>query len=94
MTKREMRRSVTIAAFQEGKMPTQLQLYRAPEDLDDLPLPEPTVHIRLGDLMPLIAMAQKLNFIWLKDFLDDEVAISDDLHELLLSLRPGHPNAG
>ena len=43
--------------------------------------------------MPLVAMAQKLNFIWLKDFLDDDVRISEDLHEILLTLRAGRPSA-
>ncbi|MGL6074867.1 MAG: hypothetical protein ACRC8S_11960 [Fimbriiglobus sp.] len=75
-------------------MPAQLQIYQAPEAYDsDERLPEASVHVRLGDLLPLVSMAQKLNFIWLKDFLDDEVAITEDLHELLLSLRATRPSA-
>jgi hypothetical protein len=89
-----MTRSVVIEATQEGKMPAQLQIYQAPEAYDcDESLPEASVHVRLGDLLPLVSMAQKLNFIWLKDFLDDEVAITEDLHELLLSLRATRPSA-
>ena len=51
------------------------------------------VRVRLGDLLPLVAMAQKLNFIWLKDFLDDDVRVSEDLHEVLLTLRASRPSA-
>jgi hypothetical protein len=83
-------------------MATQLHIYRAPaderheavetdDDVDTLKMP--SVRVRLGDLLPLVAMAQKLNFIWLKDFLDDDVRISEDLHEVLLTLRAGRPSA-
>ena len=35
-------------------------------------MPDPDVRVRLGDLLPLVAVAQRMNFLWLKDFLDDE----------------------
>lgn len=73
---------------------TQLKVFRPSEDaIDDEFRADPEVHVRLGDLLPLVAMAQKLNFIWLKDFLDDEVAISGDLHEVLQSFRAGRSGA-
>jgi hypothetical protein len=75
-------------------MATQLRLYQEAEDLDVMDQPTPTVHVRLGDLLPLVALAQKMNFTWLKDFLDDEVAITDDLHEVLESFRGSRPRAG
>ena len=59
-------------------------------DLDPLAL-EPDVRVRLGDLLPLVSMAQKMNFIWLKDFLDDEVCVTQDLHEVLQSFRSSRP---
>lgn len=55
--------------------------------------PEPTVRVRLGDLLPLVAMAQRMKFIWLKDFLDDEVCITEDLHEVLQNFRGCRPSA-
>jgi hypothetical protein len=63
------------------------------EDQDgiDPPATPPTVAIRLRDLLPLVAMAQKNHFIWLKDFLDDEVRISDDLHDVLMAFRSTRP---
>lgn len=75
-------------------MVAHLKVFRpADEELADDFRADPEVHVRLGDLLPLVAMAQKLNFIWLKDFLDDEVAISGDLHEVLQSFRAGRPGA-
>ena len=63
------------------------------EDVDgmDLASSSPTVRIRLRDLLPLVAMAQKNHFIWLKDFLDDEIRISDDLHDVLMAFRSTRP---
>jgi hypothetical protein len=76
-------------------MTTQLRVYRGPElDEEDVVVPEPEVRVRLGDLLPLVALAQKLNFIWLKDFLDDEVMITQDLHDVLKSFRSSRPTAG
>jgi hypothetical protein len=84
-------------------MPTHLRVYRPPVDEEFLGLDEPAtdpvteehpaIHVRLGDLLPLVSMAQKLNFIWLKDFLDDEVIITEDLHQVLQSFRGIRPSA-
>jgi hypothetical protein len=75
-------------------MTPHLRLFRAPEETtswDDGP--EATVRVRLADLLPLVSVAQKHNFHWLKDFLDDEVRISEDLHEVLESMRSTRPTA-
>ena len=78
--------------------PHQLRVYRGHDDdsrserFDFEPL-EPAVRVSLGDLLPLVAMAQKSNFIWLKDFLDDEVSITEDLHQVLQSFRSCRPTA-
>ena len=63
------------------------------DDFADIESAEPAVRIRLGDLLPLMAMAQKMHFIWLKDFLDDEVQISADLHDVLQAFRGVKPSA-
>ena len=73
-------------------MAPQLRVFRdyeTDELVDDGP--DPSVRVRLGDLLPLVAMAQKMNFIWLKDFLDDEVCVTQDLHEVLQSFRSSRP---
>ena len=75
-------------------MAPHLRLFAAAEDdLDcsQAAMPAPTVRIRLRDLLPLVAMAQKNHFIWLKDFLDDEIGISDDLHDVLMAFRSTRP---
>ena len=75
-------------------MAAHLRLYPGSRnEVDDyaVPAPAPAVHIRLRDLLPLVALAQKNHFIWLKDFLDDEVSISDDLHDVLMVFRGTRP---
>jgi len=73
-------------------MAARLRLYSPPEEVAE-ELPEPDVRVRLGDLLPLVAMAQRMNFIWLKDFLDDEVAVSHDLYEVMQAFRSSRPTS-
>lgn len=44
---------------------------------------DPSVRVSLGDLLPLLSQARKNNYVWLEDFLDDEVSITPDLYEIL-----------
>lgn len=66
-------------------MPAHLRLYS--EDLDSNldQLQDPAVRIRLADLLPLLALAKKNNYLWLQDFLEDEVAVTPDLYDVLRS---------
>lgn len=68
-------------------MPAQLRLYPAPFDCEDENTQDPTVRIRLADLLPLLAIAKKNNHLWLHDFLDDEVTVTPDLYDVLRSFR-------
>ena len=74
-------------------MAAQLRVYPSPEE----PVPgsgiHPTVRISLGDLLPLVALAHRHNYLWLKDFLDDEVCITSDLYEVLQAFRCYRPSA-
>jgi hypothetical protein len=74
-------------------MSPHLKLYAGPDEEYEVYTahPSPSVRIRLRDLLPLVAMAQKNHFIWLKDFLDDEIGISDDLHDVLMAFRSTKP---
>jgi hypothetical protein len=75
-------------------MTPHLRLFRVPEESngwEDGPVA--TVRVRLEELLPLVSIAQKLNFHWLKDFLEEEVVISEDLNEVLQSLRSTRPSA-
>lgn len=73
-------------------MATRLKLY-TPEPEQTTSCTEPDVRVRLGDLLPVMAMAQRMNFIWLKDFLDDEVVVSTDLYEVMQAFRSSRPTS-
>lgn len=73
-------------------MAARLRLYTPPKNDVEEPS-DPEVRVRLGDLLPLAAMAQRMNFIWLKDFLDDEVMISQDLYEVMQTIRGNRPTS-
>jgi hypothetical protein len=74
-------------------MATRLKLYCPPHEEEVEPVSEPEVRVRLGDLLPVVAMAQRMNYIWLKDFLDDEVAVSHDLYEVMQAFRSSRPTS-
>ncbi len=84
-------------------MAVELRLYRGPEEfpLRDEPVKQENrisegsgeVPIRLSDLLSLLSMAQRLNFMWLKDFAEDEVMISADLNDVLQSFQGCRPSA-
>lgn len=64
--------------------PTHLRVFPPPEDVaeSDVP-PVPAVPIRLVDLYPLLARAYQDNYLWLRDFEDDQVFVSRDLFEVV-----------
>jgi hypothetical protein len=68
-------------------MPAHLRVYPSSPDADESGLMEPTVRVRLGDLLPLVALAHRQNYLWLQDFLEDEVAITSDLYEVLRAFK-------
>lgn len=74
-------------------MAARLRVYRSPDDSRRTGRPAPTVHVRLEELLPLVALAQKNNYVWLQDFLEDEVCISEDLYEVLEAFRSYRPSA-
>lgn len=52
-----------------------------------------TIRVQLGELLPLVALAHRKNYLWLKDFLEDEVAITEDLYEVLQAFYSTRPSA-
>jgi hypothetical protein len=62
-------------------------------DVEEVLPAEPGVRIRLGELLPLVAMAQRMHFVWLQDFLDDEVQVTTDLYDVLQAFRACRPSA-
>ncbi len=74
-------------------MAAQLRVYPSSAESSRSELPAPSVGVRLGDLLPLVALAQRQNYLWLQDFLDDEVRITADLYEVLRAFRTYRPSA-
>ena len=64
-------------------MPVQLRVYPASLEADDDDMQDPSIRVRLADLLPLLTIAKKNNYLWLQDFLDDEVTVTSDLYDVL-----------
>lgn len=73
-------------------MATRLRLYSPPEEEME-ERPDPDICVRLGDLLPLAAMAQRMNFVWLKDFFDDEVKVSQDFYDVMQAFQSSQPTS-
>jgi hypothetical protein len=74
-------------------MAAQLRVYPSAQEATRDDLPEPNVGVRFGDLLPLVVLAQRHKYLWLQDFLDDEVRITADLYEVLRAFRSYRPSA-
>ena len=74
-------------------MAAHLRVYPLPKDDITFTGQDPTVRVSLGDLLPLVALAHRHNYLWLQDFLEDEVAITSDLYEVLRAFRCHRPSA-
>ncbi|GAC1303969.1 MAG: hypothetical protein NVSMB14_12040 [Isosphaeraceae bacterium] len=53
----------------------------------------PAVRIRLADLYPLLAQAYRDNYVWLRDFEDDQILVSHDLSEIVRAFSGCRPSA-
>lgn len=73
-------------------MAAHLRVYPMTQETQDVPSAK--VRVSLGDLLPLVALAHRQNYLWLKDFLEDEVVITSDLYEILRAFRCHRPTAG
>ena len=74
-------------------MPAQLRVYPSSEEAFCTHRPAPAIGVRLRDLLPLVAMAQRHNYLWLQDFLDDDVRVTADLYEVLRAFGSYRPSA-
>ena len=53
----------------------------------------PSVPIRLVDLYPLLAQAYHDHFVWLRDFEDEQLLVSKDLHDVVRAFSDCRPSA-
>ena len=78
----------------------RLRLFPHPDDEPVEDYHTPSVPIRLSELYPLLAQAHRDNFVWLRDFEDDEMLVSSDFYEVVRAFteRPPlgliHPHLG
>lgn len=71
----------------------RLRVFPYPEDQEQDSVAPATVPIRLVDLYPLLAQAYRDNYVWLRDFEDDELLVSPDLFEVVRSFADCRPSA-
>lgn len=73
---------------------SRLRIYRGPEETASRTTVEsspsnngPTVTTTAGELLPLLADAIASERTWLRDFEDDEITVSSDLHDVLMAYQ-------
>lgn len=71
----------------------RLRVFPQPEDEAPEAHHAPAVPIRLVDLYPLLAQAYRDNYVWLRDFEDDELLVSPDLFEVVRAFADCRPSA-
>ena len=70
----------------------RLRLFPYPEE-DHEEVEAPSIPIRLCDLYPLLAQAYRDNYVWLRDFEEDELLVSPDLYEVVRAFYNCRPSA-
>jgi hypothetical protein len=54
---------------------------------------EATVPVRLSELMLVLRQAMKANYVWLRDFQDDEVRVTQDFYDVIRAFTALRPSA-
>ena len=71
----------------------RLRVYPYPEDQAPAEDNAPAVPVRLADLYPLLAQAYRDNYVWLRDFENDELLVGNDLFEVIRAFSDCRPSA-
>jgi hypothetical protein len=71
----------------------RLRLFPRPEEERHDEAHDPSVPIRLADLYPLLAQAYRDNYVWLRDFEDEQLLVSPDLYEVVRAFSDCRPSA-
>ncbi len=71
----------------------RLRVFPRPEDEVADERETPSLPVRLIELYPLLAQAFRDNYVWLRDFEDDEVLVSPDLYEVVRAFSDCRPSA-
>ncbi len=70
----------------------RLRVFPHPEE-DHLGEEGPAIPIKLSDLYFLLAQAYRDNYVWLRDFEDDELLVGSDLYEVVRAFGNCRPSA-
>ncbi len=70
----------------------RLRVFPHPEE-DHESEESPAISIKLSDLYPLLAQAYRDNYVWLRDFEEDELLVSNDLYEVVRAFANCRPSA-
>ena len=54
---------------------------------------EATVPVRVSDLISVLRQAIKANYVWLRDFQDDEVRVTQDFYDVIRAFSSLRPSA-
>jgi hypothetical protein len=71
----------------------RLRLFPHPEEESEQGEELPCISIKLSDLYPLLAQAYRDDYIWLRDFENDELLVSNDLYEVVRAFSNCRPSA-
>jgi hypothetical protein len=71
----------------------RLRVFPRPEEELQDEAHDPSVPIRLVDLYPLLAQAYRDNYVWLRDFEEDRLLVSNDLYEVVRAFSNSRPSA-
>ena len=71
----------------------RLRVFPRPEDETQDDRHAPAVSIRLVDLYPLLAQAYHDHYVWLRDFENDQILVSNDLFEVVRAFADCRPSA-
>ncbi len=74
-------------------MGAQLRIFAEPHEQQETEPQAPCVTISLRDLLPLLTMAHRNNFLWLQDFLEDEIVVTPDFYDVLRAFQAMRPSA-
>jgi hypothetical protein len=70
----------------------RLRVFPHPEE-EEKDSSSPAIAIRLSELYPLLAQAYLDNYVWLRDFEDDQLLVSNDLYEVVRAFANCRPSA-
>jgi hypothetical protein len=71
----------------------QFRVFPRPDEDPQDQVHAPSVPIRLIDLYPLLAQAYRDNYVWLRDFEEEQLLVSRDLYEVVRAFSNCRPSA-